>query len=339
MTSGDGQSAITTMGGGPGVADPEHTFSYAAPGSYTATFTGTDALGRTLNTATTKVIIGDAYHSIGSPKVVLNQRVPAHGVVRVAPAALGGSYAAGTRAAFSDVTVSGAGKPGSITFYPDGAAGRAITALTFTAGSTVAGVALLTPGSDGKVDLVNNSGGPVTLSVRPYGLDVTKLAWKNLDGYLPITPVQVVSGKTVRGCGTIGGCSTVTINVEGGHGLPSIGSDAVAVTLTVSHGRSVGYLSYVDNGVHYVNWAAGQQVSRLVVLHTTGAWAPFNVVSSGSVVVSASVVGYYNMPTYGSAPGGVHARRPAACRAGAHRRAARCDAPDRRPIRPPVPRR
>jgi hypothetical protein len=300
MTSGDGQTAVTTSGGGgPGAAEPEQQFIYAAPGTYSATFNGTDVLGRTLNTATTKVVVGDAYHQIGSPTVVLSQRVPAHGVVKLSKAVLGGSYAAGMRAAFSDVTVSGAAKSGSITVYPDGAASRAVTALRFTAGHAASQSTLVTPGADGDADFVNNSGGPVQLSVRPYGLDITKLAWQNLDEYLPIKPVQVLSAKTV------GANREFAINVGGGFGLPSFRNDAVAVNITVSHGRTAGYLAAAVNGVHYLSWAAGQQVSRLVVLPTNGggSWAFFSNAGTGSVVVSASVVGYYGNPWfYAAAP-------------------------------------
>ena len=85
--------------------------------------------------------------------------------------ALGGNYAPGIRGAFSYVTVSGAAKAGTITVYPDGAPGRAATVLAFAPRSTVSDSALVTPGSDGKVDFVNNSGGPVELQgLRRRGL-------------------------------------------------------------------------------------------------------------------------------------------------------------------------
>lgn len=293
---GDGweiQSATLTFGDGGQSYSPDDSHVYSSPGTYTATLSGTDLLGRPLKTARVKVTVGDSYWPFPyGLRRVYHGRVPAHGVVKLTAARLRGGYHGTFRAAFTDVTAGGARKAGEIAVYPDGATKKAVTVVAFGRGRPASGTALATLGAGKKVDFANRSGGPVELTITAYGLDTTG-ASPGGGGYdySARPPVPLRSPRRVAAHGQLG------VKIVNAHGVKNT-ARAVVLDVTVAHDRAAGYLTgcggYNSSAPHCVSWAAGQRVTTLVVVPADGYnWAYLYNVSKGSAVIGVSLVGYY----------------------------------------------
>ena len=107
-----------------------------------------------------------------APSRLLDTRVGT-GALRVAVAGFGsvdvqvagraGVPVSGVTAAVVNVTVAGASAGGFLTVYPSGVNQPTASNVNFTAGQTIANLATVKLGSDGKIRLTNNSSGPVHL--------------------------------------------------------------------------------------------------------------------------------------------------------------------------------
>ncbi|HEX8005162.1 MAG TPA: PKD domain-containing protein, partial [Trebonia sp.] len=272
------------------------THMYPHPGTYTATLTETDLLGR-LSTAHATVTVGDEFIPTG-PYQDYSHSVPAHGTVRLSMAALNAGYS-DIRAAYVTITVTGPKKPGSLTVYPNGSAIPKEAAVQFSAGHAASNTALAVPGGQ-TVDFYNGSGGSVNLTVDTYGLEVTSTPSGGTDGdtYAPDGPVRLLPATTVAGGGH------VTLTVAGTHGVPAK-ADAVVLDVTASGTKAAGYLSAypdraADPGIHAADWAAGQMVTGLATVPLQDGKVVLRNGSKGSAVFTADVVGYFNYDGTGS---------------------------------------
>ena len=137
---------------------------YATPGTYTATLTVTDVLGRT-STARATITVGDEPLHV-YPSDAYNHEVAAHGVVQIPLSKLDeGNCCA--RGALVDVSVVSAKKAGDVTVYPNGTPRPGLPTVQFQAGA--AENSALATGST--VDFYNGSAGSIDLDVVTYGID------------------------------------------------------------------------------------------------------------------------------------------------------------------------
>jgi hypothetical protein len=98
--------------------------------------------------------------------------VEANRAMQIQVAGNGGVPVAGTEAVLANVTVTEPAAPGNISVYPSGTAPPATSSLNFTAGQTVPNLVGIGIGSDGKIELSNNSPGSshVVLDIAGYFL-------------------------------------------------------------------------------------------------------------------------------------------------------------------------
>ncbi|HEX6521418.1 MAG TPA: PKD domain-containing protein [Streptosporangiaceae bacterium] len=272
----------------------EHMWNhlYPGPGTYKATLTETDLLGRT-STATATVTVGDEFIPDG-PYQDYSGIVRAHGVLKLSAATLNANFSS-IRAAYLDVTVSNPKMTGSLFVYPDGTARPADAAVQFAAGRGSSNTVLADP----TVDFYNASSGPIGLTVHTYGLEVTSTSSGGQDGdtYAADGPVRVLGATTVPGGGY------VTLPVAGRNGVPAK-ADAVVLDVTASGTRNAGYLTAYaagtpNPGIHHADWVAGQMATGLAVVPLTSGKVVLHNSSRGSAVFTADVVGYFNY--YGTA--------------------------------------
>jgi hypothetical protein len=286
---GDG---ATTSNGGPASSSPNWQFEhvYGQPGTYTATVTVTDLLGRT-STAKATITVGDELQTV-YPKADYSHTVAAHGTVKISQYVLDeGSQA---RGALVGVDVSDNAKAGSVIVYQNGTARPDLATVQFQAGKPAVNSTLA---SGGAVDFYNNSSGSIYLNIYTFGVEDELTTEGGALGftYAPVTPAQVLprtelapEHKTV-------------VNVTGLDGVPA---DAEAVVLDVTeydgaapglmltYGEHEGTADEDEDGY----WAKGQQVTGLATVDVDGGRAILVNQSKGNAYFTADVVGYYLYP-------------------------------------------
>jgi hypothetical protein len=287
---GDGTSNIIEEG------YPESNF-YLSPGTYTATVTATDLLGRT-STGHATVTVGDEFTSQG-PNQVYSASVAAHGTVKLSLSMLNADYT-GVRGAYADVTVTSPRESGSLTVHPAGTSVPKEATVQFRAGQSASDTALAIAGTGQDVDFTNGSGGSIDLTVHTYGLDegATSDTSSCGDTYAPDGPVRVLGATTVAGNGN------VTLTVAGTHGVPAKAA-VVVLDVTASGTKAAGYVTaYADKaanpGVHDADWATGQMVTGLATVPLKDGKVVLHNGSKGSASFTADVVGYFNAYGTGS---------------------------------------
>jgi PKD repeat protein len=293
-------SASIAYGGTGGEAQPtgnpaKWSYIYAEPGTYTATVTVKDLLGRA-STARTTATVGDELETV-NPGVDYDHAIPAHGTVKLSLGALNGDCC--SRAALVDVTVTSPQKSGTIVVYPDRSSRPDLATVQFQAGQAAENSTLALPESGGAVDFYNTSGGSVDLNVTTYGLEetTTTQGYGGIgEGYYPVTPAQVLprtdlppEHKTV-------------VNVVGLNQVPA-NAAVVVLAVTESGAAAAGqFATYPERGlgvgaeVGGAYWAKGQQATGLATVSVAGGRAILVNGSRGNAYFTADVVGYYLNP-------------------------------------------
>lgn len=273
-----------------GATDTSWTYDYDEPGTYTATLTQTDLLGR-VSTAKATITVGDEVQDV-IPKGVSYTAVPAHGVVKVplsrfAPDCCG-------RNQLIDVTVTGPRRAGNVVVYADGTKRTTLATVQFQAGQAAENSALA---GNGTIDVYNASAGKINLDVTIYGItDTTRNGGGAIGGsYTPVTPVHVLPPTEVAGS------RHVAFPGSGLAGVPASAEDVV-LDITSSHSGAAGhFVTWPERssaGLYSLPggyWTRGQQVTREVMVPVNGR-AVLENVSKGSAFFTADVVGYYTYP-------------------------------------------
>jgi len=282
--------------------DPESTggaanwaYVYAEPGTYTATVTVTDMLGRT-STARATVTVGDELATV-FPRNDYDHAIPAHGTVRLSLGALDGDCC--SRAALVDVTVTSPQKTGTIVVYPDRTSTPDLATVQFQAGQAAENSTLALPTDDNTVDFYNTSDGALDLSVMTYGLeeDMTTQGYGVITNtYFPVTPAQVLPRTELY---------PEHKTVVGVVGHDQVPADAAEVVLDITESGSAAsgqFATYPERGfgalaeVGGAYWTKGQQVTGLATVPVAGGRAILVNASKGNAYFTADVVGYYQYP-------------------------------------------
>jgi hypothetical protein len=273
---------------------PEDHF-YVPSGTYTATVTTTDLLGR-ISTARTTVTVGDEFWPQG-PYQVRGGSVAAHGTVKLSLSALD---ATGARGAYVDVTVTSPKDSGSVTVYPAGTSVPKEATVQFHAGQAASNSTLAVAGTGQDVAFTNSSAGSIDLTVHSYGLDQGATSNGSVpdDTYTPDGPVRALGATTVAGNGNL------TLTVAGAHGVPAKAA-AVVLDVTAASTKAAGYVTaYADKaanpGLHTADWATGQMVTGLATVPLQDGKVVLHNGSKGSASFTADVVGYFNAYGTGS---------------------------------------
>ena len=280
------------------------THQYPQPGTYTATLTETDLIGRT-STATATITAGDEYLPVGpyaDYPVSSGAKVAAHAVLKLTLAQLHAAFT-GVHVAALRVEVTKPGAAGSVIVYPDGTARPAAGSVDFSSGKTASSLVLARPGADQLVDFYNSSGKAISLTVDTFGIQTGGQFGYT---YAADGPVRVLD--TGAGIGAakspVPAGGEVSFAVAGSNGVPGNAS-AVLLDVTASGGKAAGHLTAyghgtADPGTPDVVWAAGQTTTGLVVVPLQDGSVVLHNASAGSVSFRADLVGYDNPGGTGS---------------------------------------
>ncbi|WP_396643003.1 hypothetical protein, partial [Microbacterium sp.] len=177
--------------------------------------------------------------------------------------------------------------------------------VNFTGGQTIANLATVKLGSDGRIRVTNNSPGSVHLLADIAGYyvagDDVAGAPEAAGGFVSVSPSRILDTRTGNGAlrAAVAGFGSVDVQVTGRAGVPVSGVTAVVVNVTVAGASTGGFLTVYPSGVDQptasnVNFTGGQTIANLatVKLGSDGRIRVTNN-SPGSVHLLADIAGYY----------------------------------------------
>jgi hypothetical protein len=230
---------------------------------------------------------------------------------QVQVAGRGGVPAQGVVAVVMNVTVTQPTATGYLTLSPTGLTKGTVSNLNFTAGKTVANLAVVKLGVDGKVNLYNFSGfSDVIADVVGWFSDgSTTPAGARFN---PLAPARVYDTRDPAfnaSTQPVGQFATIDVPVAGqGNVPPASQVSAVVLNVTADHPTATGFLTaYASDGTRgstsNLNFAAGQTVPNLAVVEV-GADGHVKVYNhTGQTHVILDVVGWFGVPGGGPATG------------------------------------
>ncbi|MFC3573303.1 PKD domain-containing protein [Streptomyces yaanensis] len=294
LTYGDGSQENLAVD----AQQAEH--QYPAPGTYTATLTQTDLLGRT-TTAKTAFHAADAFVPM-TPEYDTEKTIPAHGVLKLSAATLQAN-SNGVDAAQLQIVTSEAKASGSLTLYTAGTTRPGTSSINFEAGRTATNEATVKVTPTGSVDLYNGSSGPVTVEVATVGLHSHAQFART---YHPATPVRLLDTRTGTGgiTGPVAGGHSVTLSVAGTHGVPT-GADAVVLNVAATTTKGSGHLTVSTHGISGSDvtgpyWTTGQTASDQVMVPLVDGKVVLHNTSRSSANLVADLVGWYGPTANGA---------------------------------------
>ena len=141
----------------------------------------------------------------------------------------------GVAAIALNVTVTSPSRAGNIAVYPDGTAEPASSNVNFVPGQTVANLVIARVGSDGRIDLANNSPGPVQLIADAEGYYDT--GTPTIPGaFVATIPARLLDTRTGTGAPRVAVApgATIVLKVAGAGAVPVTVPGAVAMNVTVT---------------------------------------------------------------------------------------------------------
>jgi hypothetical protein len=210
----------------------------------------------------------------------------------------GGVPATGVASVVVNLTATAGVHSGYLTVYAHGAVRPVASSLNFASGRSVADLAVVPVGADGRISVYNGSGGSVHVLVDVLGYYRAGAATA-LGSYQSVSQQRMVDTRTgLGGAGLLDGHTTMPLRVLGTAGIPSSRVSAVVVNLTVVSPRSAGYLSaYPSNAsrpnTSSVNFGTHQTVTALATVQvgSDGYLRLYNGGAATDVVVD--IVGYF----------------------------------------------
>jgi hypothetical protein len=223
-------------------------------------------------------------------RVLTTPRVPAHGTVTFPVTGRAGVPAAHVVAVVLDVSAVTPAKSGFLTVFAAQHTRPPAETVAFTAGRSMTGLVTV-PVVNGKVSAYNGSPGSAGLTADVVGYETAHA--KTGTGFTPVGPVRILKSTQVNA----GHAHVLT--VAGAGGVPVHGAQAVALDVTVTDPAKAGHLiAYADGtkrpAVTSLSFAAGQQVTDLVIAKATDGKVDLYDSSGGSLKLTADAVGYYS---------------------------------------------
>ena len=151
----------------------------------------------------------------------------------------------GVSAVVVTLTVTAPAAGGYVTAYPDGTTRPVASNVNFPMGSTVADLAVVPVGANGKIALFNGARGAVQLIADVVGYHLAGSA--TAPGTLtPLTPARLLDTRTSGSAPAAS--SPVTLPVLGRGGVPTSGVRAVVLTVTTAGPPAAGNVRVYAGG-------------------------------------------------------------------------------------------
>ncbi len=204
-----------------------------------------------------------------------------------------------------NVTVTATTAASFLSLYPAQGTRPVVSNLNWTAGQTVANLAIVPIGQGGQIAIYNHTGSTEVL-VDLEGYFSPEPSGAVAGSYVPLPPERIVdtrpgSGEPYSGDTLLPG-TTLNVDVAGAGDVPAAGVAAALLNVTVTGTTAAGYLSVYPQGSSLptssnLNWTKGETVANrvLVPVGQTGEVTLYN--HTGSTQVAVDVSGYFTQGT------------------------------------------
>lgn len=294
---GDG-TAPEEFGGAP-YANAEHT--YAKPGTYTITYTATDAGGNTATASTVVTTSGADYTALGPVRVLDTRNGTGTAEAPLTSAApitlqLSGvdGIPANATAVAINLTVTNTTGSGNVAAYPAGTT-PTTSNLNYTAGQTVPNMAIVPLGQGGEIQLAKQGPGQVDLIGDVAGYFTPTAA----AGYTPASPTRILDTRNGTGSplAPLTAAAPIKLQIAGNAGIPA-DVTAVAVNLTLTDSTGYGnVIAYPDGttqpATSNLNYTAGLIVANAAIVPVTDGYIDLAKQGPGQVDLMADLEGYF----------------------------------------------
>lgn len=304
---GDGSAPVS---GSYGVAS--HT--YAKPGTYTITVSGTSTLtGQPFTGTTTFTTAGSDYTPTGPTRILDTRsglgapkaKVPTSTDLPLKIAGVG-SIPANATAVALNVTVTDATGNGYVSVIPSNGYGT-VSNLNYGAGQTVSNSVIVPVGPDGDIGLLNMgaAGSSADLVADVSGYFTQSAA----GGYTAVSPDRILDTRNGTGAPSakVAPNHGISVGIAGADSIPA-DVTAVALHVTVTDAASNGWIAAEPDGAgtpstSILNFGKGQTISNTVIVPVAadGKIELYNGGGTGSVDLVGDVAGYFS-----AAPGGAY---------------------------------
>jgi hypothetical protein len=308
---GDGATE-TDPSAGPGSVGSEHF--YTNPGTYTITVTVVDFDNNTVSNSVQVITAGADYTpdgptrildtrlGTGAPKAQLTSAAP----IKLTVAGAGGVPDDATAVALN-LTLTDSTGGGNVAAFPDGTAEQTSN-LNYSAGQTVANLAIVPIGDNGQIDLAKQGPGAVDMiaDVEGYFTQSASSGYKaSASGPTRILDTRYGTGAPKK---PLTSATPIKLKIAGAGGVPS-GVTAVSLNLTLTNtGGGGDVIAYPDGSpqptASNINYTGNTTIANAAVV-PVGADGYIDLVKQGggNVDVIADVEGYFT-------PGGAGAYLP-----------------------------
>jgi len=299
---GDGTSAVSDTTG-------TFAYTYTRAGSYTVTLTVTDAAGTTDSVSQTITTAGSDFTPYGPVRILDTRdglgeggtaaKIAADSGIKLQIAG-NGSIPTGVTAVVLNLTATQSTAVGAIVAYADSTSKPKTSNLNFAADQNIAATATVAVGSDGYIDLYNDSTGTTDLIADVSGYYTQTSA----SGFTPLSPARILDTRSTLGGhdSALASDDALTLTIAGADGgdLPSSGITAVALNLTATNETANGDLvAYADGATEpstsSLNYFSGVNIANyaIVPVGSNGKIEIYNN-STGTTNVIADVSGYFS---------------------------------------------
>lgn len=214
-----------------------------------------------------------------------------------------GGVPAGADAVVVNLTTTQTANNGFLKAYSSDLTSLPITSVSnWAKGQTVANLAVVQIGADGKIDLVNESNEAAQFIVDVVGYFTrTDSATKYTANAQPIRVLDTRYGIGTGHAATIGPSGgTILLHLSGANNVPTTGTTAVYLNVTVTDAIGAGYLTLYPWGESEptestMNFAAGGTIANATVMRL-GTGGTIAVVNHGSTPINviADLYGYFH---------------------------------------------
>ena len=243
-------------------------------------------------TALNPVRILDTRSGLGAPKA----KVGAHGTVTLTVAGKGGVPAKNATAVALDVTAISPSATGHLIAYPAGTTRPGVVDLSFAAGQTVTNLVVVKL-KGGKISLYNADGGKLDVAADVVGYYTTATEAT----FTATSPHRILDTRSGLGApkAKVAAHGTVTLTVAGKGGVPRHGATAVAVNVQVLSPTATGSLTIYPDATSRpatsaLTFTSGQNTAALAVVRLVNGKVSIYNGTSGTIDLTADVVGYYS---------------------------------------------
>jgi hypothetical protein len=243
-------------------------------------------------TALNPARILDTRSGLGAPKA----KVGADGTVTLTVAGKGGVPAKNATAVALDVTAISPSAAGHLIVYPAGTNRPGVFDLNFGVGQTVTNLVVVKL-NGGKISLYNADSGTLDLAADVVGYYTTSTGAT----FTATSPHRILDTRSGLGApkAKVGADGTVTLTVAGKGGVPSKGATAVALNVQALSPTATGSLTIYPNGTSRpatsaLSFTSGENTAALAVVRLVNGKVSIYNGTSGTLDLTADVVGYYS---------------------------------------------